>query len=467
MAIAIVLIILVVGSVWFHFWSPWWFTPLSSNWSMMDDTLTITFVVTGFVFIAINLFLVVALIRFRHREGRKAAYEPENKKLEIWLTGLTTVGVVIMLAPGLIVYADFVIVPKEASSMEVLAKQWQWSFRFPGKDGVLGNSNSRLINFDNPFGLHPDDPTGQDDILIASGNLHLPIDKPVQVILRSIDVLHDFYVPHFRVKMDAVPGIVTSLWFTPTKIGRYDLACAEYCGMGHHKMHSFVEIDSEQDFQTWLDAQPTFAQLSAKKADSTNDLAKKGQQISQERGCFGCHSIDGNAGVGPTWKDLYGKTETLEGGKTIKVDEAYLKESILKPNAKIVKGYGGIMPASKFSKEELDAFIAYTKELASTDKNKTPANQNIQIGQSLAQSKGCLNCHSTDGSSSLGPSWKGLYGKKETLEDGKSVVVDDAYLAESIRNPNVKIVKGYSPSMPPYDFNKNEIKALIEYTKTL
>jgi len=108
MAIAIVLIILVVGSIWFHFWSPWWITPLSSNWSMMDDTLTITFVVTGFVFVALNLFLAVALIRFRHREGRKAAYEPENKKLEIWLTGLTTVGVVVMLAPGLIVYADFV-----------------------------------------------------------------------------------------------------------------------------------------------------------------------------------------------------------------------------------------------------------------------------------------------------------------------------------------------------------------------
>ncbi len=468
MAIAIVLIILVVGSIWFHFWSPWWITPLSSNWSMMDDTLTITFVVTGVVFVAINLFLAVALIRYRHREGRKAAYEPENKKLEIWLTGITTVGVVIMLAPGLIVYADFVIPPKEATSIEVFAKQWQWGFRFPGKDGVLGNTNSRLINFDNPFGMNPDDPNGQDDILIANGELHLPVDKPVQILLRSIDVLHDFYVPHFRVKMDAVPGIVSSLWFTPTIIGRYDLACAEYCGIGHHTMHNFVEIDSEQKFQTWLNAQSTYAQLSTKNnTDSDNKLAKKGQQISQEKGCFGCHSIDGNVGVGPSWKDMYGKTETLTDGKTILVDEAYLKESILNPNAKIVKGFAAMMPASQFSDDELEAFIAYTKELASTNKQTDSDNQDIKKGQNLAQSKGCLSCHSLDGSSSLGPTWQGLFGKNETLEDGSSINVDEVYIEQSIRNPNAAIVKGYSPSMPPYDFSKEEIKALIAYTKTL
>jgi cytochrome c oxidase subunit 2 len=468
MAIAIVLIILVVGSIWFHFWSPWWITPLSSNWSMMDDTLTITFIVTGIVFVAINLFMAVALIRFRHKKGRKAAFEPENKKLEIWLTGLTTVGVVIMLAPGLIVYADFVIVPKEASSMEVLAKQWQWGFRFPGKDGVLGNSNSRLINFDNPFGLHSDDPNGQDDVLISSGELHLPVDQPVQVILRSIDVLHDFYVPHFRVKMDAVPGIVTSLWFTPTIIGRYDIACAEYCGIGHHTMHNFVQIDSEQDFQSWLDAQPTFSQLMAEKnTGSSIDLASKGQQISQEKGCFGCHSIDGNASVGPTWKDMYGKTEKLENGKSILVDDAYLKESILNPNAKIVKGYAAMMPASNFSEEELNAFIAYAKQLASNTESNKPIDKEVLQGQHLAQSKGCLNCHSIDGSNSLGPTWQGLFGKKEIMGNGKTITVDEAYLAESIRNPTKAIVKGYSASMPAYDFSKDEIKALIAYTKTL
>lgn len=468
MAIAIVLIILVIGSIGFHFWSPWWITPLSSNWSMMDDTLTITFLVTGIVFVAINLFMVVALIRFRHRKGRKAAYEPENKKLEIWLTGLTTVGVVIMLAPGLIVYADFVIVPKEVSSMEVLAKQWQWGFRFPGKDGVLGNTNSRLINFNNPFGIHPNDPNGQDDILISNNELHLPVDKPIQMLLRSIDVLHDFYVPNFRVKMDAVPGIVSSLWFTPTIIGRYDIACAEYCGIGHHTMHNFVVIDNQQDFNIWLDAQPTFAQLNTDKSTGAGEqLAKKGQQIAQENNCLSCHSIDGKSGVGPSWKDMYGKTEILADGKTIKVDEAYLKESILNPNAKIVKGYSAIMPASDFTDQELKALIAYSKELASKTKNNKPTDPAVQKGQELAQTKGCLSCHSIDGSRSLGPTWQGLFGKNEILKDGNTIVVDEIYLAESIRNPNALIVKGFSASMPAYDFSDQEMKALISYTKTL
>jgi len=468
MAIAVVLIILVVGSILFHFWSPWWITPLSSNWSMMDDTLTITLVVTGIVFVAINGFLAVALIRYRHRKGRKAAYEPENKKMELWLTGLTTVGVVIMLAPGLIVYADFVIVPKEASAIEVLAKQWQWSFRFPGKDGVLGNTSSKLISFDNPFGINPEDPSGQDDILIARGALHLPVDKPVQVLLRSIDVLHDFYVPNFRVKMDAVPGIVSSLWFTPTKIGKYDLACAEYCGMGHHTMHNFVKIDSEQDFLTWHDAQPTFAELAANKTSATiNPLAAKGQRIAQEKGCFGCHSIDGNPGAGPSWKGLYGKTETLGDGTTVTVDEAYLKESIVNPKAKIVKGFGNIMPAYEFSDEEMKALIAYTLELASDAEKKEPVDDLVQQGQHLAQSKGCLSCHSIDGSSSVGPTWQGLFGKTEMLDNNDTVVVDEIYLTESIRKPNAAIVKGYSATMPPYDLSEEEIKAMIAYAKTL
>ncbi|MEE9397769.1 MAG: cytochrome c oxidase subunit II [Methylococcales bacterium] len=468
MVIAVVLIVLVIGSVLFHFLSPWWITPLSSNWSMMDDTLTITFIVTGIVFVAINLFLAVALIRFRHRKGRKAAYEPENKKLELWLTGVTTVGVVIMLAPGLLVYADFVIVPKEASAMEVLAKQWQWSFRFPGNDGVLGNTNSRLISFDNPFGINPEDPNGQDDILIAKGELHLPVDKPVQVLLRSIDVLHDFYVPHFRVKMDAVPGIVSSLWFTPTKIGKYDLACAEYCGMGHHTMHNFVKVDSEKDFLAWHDAQPTFAELAANKTPGTsNSLAVKGQQIAQEKGCFSCHSINGSSGVGPTWKGLYGKTETLDDDKTISVDKAYLEESIVNPKAKIVKGFANIMPAYEFSDEEMKALIAYTIELATNADSKETTDDLVQQGQRLAQSKGCLSCHSIDGSRSLGPTWQGLFGKTETLSDDKTVAVDETYLAQSIRNPNTAIVKGYSATMPPNDLSDEEIKALIAYTKTL
>lgn len=363
MAIPIVLVLIVIGSVLFHFLSPWWITPLASNWDQMDNTLTITFVVTGIVFIGINLFIAYAVIRFRHREGRQAAYEPENKKLEWWLIGLTSIGIVIMLAPGLIVYAEFVHAPKEASVIEVVGQQWKWSFRFPGKDGVLGSVDPRLISFDNPFGLNADDPNGEDDVLVQNGELHLPLGQPVRVLLRSKDVLHDFYVPHFRVKMDAVPGVLSSLWFTPTRIGRFDIACAEFCGIGHHTMRGAVFVEEDSAFQQWLSAQTTFAQSSETVGDIGNPLAQKGRELAQTHGCLGCHSIDGSPGAGPTWQGLFGSTETLDDGSSVVVDEDYLKASIVRPSEAVVKGYPAIMPAYDLSSEELNALIEYTKTI--------------------------------------------------------------------------------------------------------
>ncbi|MEE9424603.1 MAG: cytochrome c oxidase subunit II [Methylococcales bacterium] len=470
MAIAIALVLIVIGSIWFHFWSPWWITPLASNWGLMDDTLMITFVVTGFVFVAVNLFMAYALVRFRYREDRRAKYEPENKKLELWLTGLTTVGIVIMLAPGLIVLADFVHVPKDAAVIEAVGKQWQWSFRFPGKDGVLGNSKPQLISFQNPFGLNPDDPNGQDDVLINNSELHLPVDKPVQVLLRSKDVLHDFYVPHFRVKMDAVPGIITMLWFTPTKIGRFDIACAEYCGIGHHTMRGAVFVEDQDTFQNWLNAQPTFAQSSAKQSTGAESkLVEQGRLLAEEKGCLGCHSLDGSAGTGPTWKGLLGKTETLADGSTVTVDKAYIKESILDPGASVIEGYSPIMSAYQLSDKEIAALIAFTTSLSSANENteQEQGSDLADIGQKLAAEKGCLGCHSVDGGASVGPTWKGLFGKTETMTDNTTLVIDEAYLKEAILEPNTTVVAGFSPMMPAYDFSDEELDALIAYTKTL
>ncbi len=260
MAMAIALILVAVGTVAFHFLSPWWWTPIASNWGYIDDTIIITFWVTGVVFVAVVLFMAYCVIRFRYKADRRAAYEPENKKLEAWLTGLTGVGVAVMLAPGLFVWNQFVTVPDEAAEFEVLGQQWQWTYRFPGKDGVLGTSDSLNINADNPFGLNPNDPNGQDDILIEDSEVHLPLDQPVKVLLRSIDVLHDFYVPEFRSKMDMVPGAVTYFWFTPIRTGTFDILCFELCGVGHYAMRGEVVIETDNDFQAWLEEQPTFAQ---------------------------------------------------------------------------------------------------------------------------------------------------------------------------------------------------------------
>jgi len=209
MVVALVLLLVVVASVLFHLTSPWWFSPLASNWGYVDTTIIITFWITGVVFVAIILFVAYCVFRFRHREGIKAAYEPENNKLELWLTIATAVGVAGMLAPGLIVWYDFVTVPKDAAKVEVVGQQWLWNYRLPGKDGVLGKSDTLNVSSDNPLGIDPKDPHGQDDIVIESAALHLPVGKPVKMLLRSTYVLHDFYVPQFRAKMDIMPGMVT------------------------------------------------------------------------------------------------------------------------------------------------------------------------------------------------------------------------------------------------------------------
>jgi cytochrome c oxidase subunit 2 len=286
MVVAIALVLVVVGTVAFHFMSPWWWTPIASNWGYVDDTIIATFWITGVVFIVVVMFMAFCVFRYRHREGRRADYEPENKKLEWWLTGLTTVGVAGMLAPGLVVWDQFVTVPEDATEFEAVGQQWQWSFRFPGKDGVLGTTEARNISFENPFGLNIDDPNGQDDILIEDSEVHLPLDKPVKVLLRSIDVLHDFYVPEFRAKMDMVPGMITYFWLTPIRAGTFDILCFELCGTGHYVMRGKVVVEEDSAYQAWLQDQPTFAESMAQAGygpgDGSNLVLSAGGAVSAE-----------------------------------------------------------------------------------------------------------------------------------------------------------------------------------------
>lgn len=274
MFISIAIIVLVIGSVAFHFWSPWWFTPIASNWGNIDDTVILTFAVTGAVFVAVNLFMAYAIIRYRHRKESKAHYEPESPKLEWWLTIFTTVGVVAMLAPGLSVWNDYVTVPDDAMVVEAVGQQWQWTYRFPGNDGILGTADTKLITSDNPFGVNPNDPRGLDDVLIEDSELHLPIGGPIKVALRSKDVLHDFFVPQFRAKMDLVPGLITYFWFTPTKLGEYEILCAELCGVGHYTMRGTVIIDEDEAFQAWLSDQVTFGESLAESQGATSVVAE-------------------------------------------------------------------------------------------------------------------------------------------------------------------------------------------------
>jgi len=262
--VALIFVLIIIASIIFHFWSPWWWTPVASNWGNIDDTIILSFWVTGAVFVAVCLFMAYCVWAYRYRPDRKAEYKPEDKKLEFRLTWLTALGVAALLAPGLVVWNKFITVPENAMKIEVVAYQWGWNYRLPGADGVLGKTSVGLISDDNPYGLDISDPNSKDDIIVMDADLHLEINQPVKVELRSLDVLHNFYIPQFRAKMDMLPGIISYYWFTPEKKGDYEVLCAEYCGTGHYAMRGRVLVDEEKDYSNWLAKQVSFEKMLAK-----------------------------------------------------------------------------------------------------------------------------------------------------------------------------------------------------------
>jgi len=264
----------IIGSILFHIFTPWWWTDIASNWGAMDDTINLTFWIGGGVFILVCLFMVYCTFKFSYKEGRNVEYKPEDNKLEKILTVATTLGVAALLAPGLIVWNEFINTPKNALNIEVMAWQWGWQYRLPGEDGKLGTVQVAKISDENPFGINLDDPNGKDDVLIQSDELHLKTNRPVQILLRSVDVLHNFYVPQFRAKMDAIPGIISYYWFEPNKLGEYEVLCAEYCGLGHYGMRAKVVVENEQNYENWLNEQETFSNLIAKQKKIEFDTIK-------------------------------------------------------------------------------------------------------------------------------------------------------------------------------------------------
>jgi cytochrome c oxidase subunit 2 len=381
--IAIVIVGLVLITLVLHFASPWWLTPLASNWSSIDNTIEISFWITGFVFVAVNLFLAWAVWRYRHNKDRRSHYEPENKKLEIWLTALTSVGVIAMLTPGLIAWANIVNVPEDAMEVEAIGQQWQWTYRFPGEDGVLGAANPRFVSQENRFGLDPDDPNSRDDILIEHHRLHLPLDQPVKLVLRSNDVLHNFAVPQFRVKMDLVPGTQTYQWFTPTREGTFDVLCEELCGLAHYTMKGQVQVESEQDFQSWLAGYPTFANA---RSENSVDIATGEEQF---QSCAGCHGPEGGGNA-----DLNAPNLTHLDARYMARQLRHYREGIRGTEAEDAPGRTMASIAQGMDVETEPDLLAYIESLPDANVDSS-LEGDISNGQRLYGS--CLACHGKSG----------------------------------------------------------------------
>jgi cytochrome c oxidase subunit II len=219
-----------------------WLPPLKSDRIAIDHALAITLVVTGLVFIVTNLLLAWFGYRYQDGPGAKAAYWHDSPRLEMTWTLVTAAILAIFLFNALNLWAKVNSrPPADAVLIEVTGQQFAWNVRYPGKDGVLGKTDHLLASQDNPIGLVKDDPAAKDDLLLLN-QLYLPKDRPVRVQVRSMDVIHSFFLPNFRVKQDAMPGMTIDIWFTPKETGDFEIACAEHCGLGHYRMRGQVHV---------------------------------------------------------------------------------------------------------------------------------------------------------------------------------------------------------------------------------
>jgi cytochrome c oxidase subunit II len=219
-----------------------WLPPLKSDRIAIDHALAITLVVTGLVFIVTNLLLAWFGYRYQDGPGAKAAYWHDSPRLEMTWTLVTAAILAIFLFNALNLWAKVNSrPPADAVLIEVTGQQFAWNVRYPGKDGVLGKTDHLQASQDNPIGLVKDDPAAKDDLLLLN-QLYLPKDRPVRVQVRSMDVIHSFFLPNFRVKQDAMPGMTIEIWFTPKETGDFEIACAEHCGLGHYRMRGQVHV---------------------------------------------------------------------------------------------------------------------------------------------------------------------------------------------------------------------------------
>jgi cytochrome c oxidase subunit 2 len=228
---------------------------LASDRGGLDTLYNVILAITGVAYVVVQFFLGLYIWKFRHREGARGSYWHESHKMEM----LWTIGTAVVLLP--IVFSGLVLwnrvqaaPPEDALVVEAVGAQFQWDFRYPGPDGEFGEFRPELYSLENPLGIDANDPASADDFY-RTNQLVLPVNRAVNVRLRSKDIQHAFFLPNFRVKQDLVPGMATSVTFTPTKVGEYEVACAELCGLGHYRMRAFLSVRSEADYQQWLSEQ--------------------------------------------------------------------------------------------------------------------------------------------------------------------------------------------------------------------
>jgi cytochrome c oxidase subunit 2 len=305
-------------------------TRASEQGVFVDRLLGIELALIIFLFSLIVVTLLYSVVIFRRKAGDEGdgAYFHGHTKLEVLWT-VIPLGVVLVLATVSAQYLGKMEKPDpDEMVVNVVGFQWDWRFEYP-------------------------------DYGISATELHLPLDRQVRFEMTSEDVIHSFWVPEFRIKQDLVPGMTTTLRIRPTEPGQYMLRCAELCGTRHAYMTRPVIVEEDAGFSAWVSNEQAKVE--------TLSPADLGAKVAEENGCFSCHSVDGSPLVGPSWLGVFGSDISLADGSVVTADEAYVRQSILEPNAVIAEGFpANVMPqdyGDRLTEEEINALIEYIKSL--------------------------------------------------------------------------------------------------------
>ncbi|MGE0614037.1 MAG: cytochrome c oxidase subunit II [Bacteriovoracia bacterium] len=319
-------------------------TDIAARW---DTLYLFLFYLSLFFFVLVIGAMVWFAWKYRASNNHKTEYIHGHVPLEILWTAIPTVLVLIIFYWGWILYVDMVQPPANAYEIRVVGQQWRWTFQY-------------------------------DDGRVTENKVYVPANRPVKLIMSSKleDVIHSFFVPDFRIKQDVVPGMYTSVWFQAKAEGKHQVFCAEYCGTAHSAMLADLYVLNDEQWKKFergrMEGLPGNepGQLASSGGSAPvvklSPLAEAGSKLYQTATCVACHSIDGTKRVGPSWKGLYGSTEELSDGTKVKVDDAYIIESIEKPQLKITKGYEGlVMPplAGNLKPDDIKALVEFIKSL--------------------------------------------------------------------------------------------------------
>ena len=316
----------------------------------VDAMYYFIFWVSVVFFVAIVGVAIYCLVQYRASKNPQATPPGHHDVLELFWTFAPLLLLIPMFHYGFKSYVHAMVAPAKSIEIRAQGKQWAWDFYYPG------------------------------DVEPSPGELVIPAHKPVKMVLASQDVLHSFYIPEFRVKRDLVPGMYTSVWFeaveTTAKFNaktkkvegeHIDLFCAEYCGTSHSKMLAKVYIVSEADYKAFIDAKdspPSECEADPNAPACKSKIVAVGEELFKKNACNTCHTTDGSRLVGPSFKGVFGRTESFEDGSSVTVDENYIRQSILQPQAKIVKTYTTAgMPPFVMKDWKIDALIEYIKTL--------------------------------------------------------------------------------------------------------